>query len=282
MAELISIITPAFQAEAFIYRCVSSVLAQTYVDWEMLIVADDRVDYQALLRKRGIYDPRVRFLSSKKYQSGPNAARNIALQAARGQWIAPLDADDIFYRERLEHLYRAAQETGLSLDNGYVVQENQSANPQLIFEAALSHQFSFANFRQSRIPLLFLFYRGLIVQGWDVDVERGSDTLFNLRALEAAGYARFVARPLHEYWVHGQSVCHCPCAAEKFDLAYLYAIGRLNSDGLGFHSSQYREQVAELLREKMQINRLFESALRKGFTGNYQQFIAKAPLNGVA
>ena len=275
MADLVSIITPAFKAQSFIYRSVASVLAQSYVDWEMLIIADDELDYEQILKDRGIHDPRLRFFSTGKTQSGPNVARNIGLNAASGHWIAPLDADDIYYEDRLVCLLEAGQETGLALDNGYVVQEGAITNRQIIFSESESDRLHFSDFQKVQVPLLFLFHRGLILHGWDEDVARGADTLFNLRALEAAEYAKYVARPLHEYRVHNSSMCHQPNAAEHFDSAYLYTINKIESEGLGFRSLGFRKEVADYLREKKRINLLFDSAIRNGFKGNFQEFLSR-------
>ena len=104
MNNTISVITPAFNAEATIERAVRSVLCQTLNHWEMLIISDDGIDYRALLAARGIQDPRLRFFRSAGTASGPNATRNIGLQHATGDIIAPLDADDFYYPERFERL----------------------------------------------------------------------------------------------------------------------------------------------------------------------------------
>jgi glycosyltransferase involved in cell wall biosynthesis len=70
----------------------------------MLIVSDDGVDYERLLAQQGIRDARLRFFDTGHSGAGPNLSRNIALNAASGEFIAPLDADDLFYPERLEWL----------------------------------------------------------------------------------------------------------------------------------------------------------------------------------
>ena len=110
--ELVSIITPAYKAHSVIQRAVQSVISQTYPHWEMLIVSDDGCDYQDLLKQSAIHDPRLRFLKSDKIQSGPNVTRNIALAHAKGRYIAPLDADDLYYPPRLEKLLPAAKSHG--------------------------------------------------------------------------------------------------------------------------------------------------------------------------
>lgn len=106
MNDLISIITPVYNGEAYIEETLRCVLAQTYTNWEMLIV-DDISDDQtvAILRKYANQDPRIRFFVSD-VKGGASMARNKALKEAKGSYIAFLDADDLWKRDKLEKQYR--------------------------------------------------------------------------------------------------------------------------------------------------------------------------------
>ena len=277
MHELISIIMPAFRAEAFIAEAVRSVLQQSMQNWELIIISDDGRDYQQLLREArlqgfDIEDERLRFTYTGAIQTGPNHARNVGLKLARGQWIAPLDADDIYYPQRLERLSAAANETGLALDNLVLAGEVKGYEPALLDLEDGAH-FGFDEFKRSLAPLLFLFHRELITCGWDDDIARGADTLFNLRALELASYAVFQSQPLHEYRVHNNSLCHSEGAEKVFISAYDHTLARLNSDGLGFKTAAFRKKVIGLVEEKKRINHDFLQAVARGFTGNYQNFV---------
>lgn len=277
MRELITILMPAFNAEAFIAEAVNSVLNQSIENWELIIIADDSRDYQHILGKHRIHDERIRFCATQKDQSGPNHSRNVGLKLARGQWLAPLDADDIYYPQRLEKLMDAGQTTGLALDNinlsGSI---NIGSNPVIKLQATT---FGFEDFRKSLVPLLFLFNREIVVQGWDEDVVRGADTLFNLRALELAHHAGYVNEALHEYRIHNQSMCHAEGAEDLFIEAYEHTLARLNSDGLGFQSFDFRQKVIALIEEKQQINQDYRQAVTHGFKGNYQNFVQSLGLD---
>lgn len=274
MNTLISIITPCCRAEAFIERCVQSVLQQSYQNWEMLIVSDDGADYQKLLDTQGVCDERLRFLSSGGVQTGPNHSRNVALKQARGQWIAPLDADDVYYPDRLKQLLEATMQTGLALDNFYLVHSGKNQATTLGIPEVKRETFSLNDFLPIHRPLLFLFHRNLITQGWNTDIQRSADTVFNLRALEKAGYAALVNTPLHEYTVHGDSLCHCPQASLQFAQSYTHIVNRLNTDGLGFSSQEYKQQLLAYFAGKAQTNQAFANAEAQGFKGNFQDFLA--------
>src|ERR1700754_2791064 len=109
MTETVAVITPAFRAERWIGACVRSVLRQTYALWDHWIVADDGVDYEALLAAEGIRDPRLRFVSSGAIGGGASRARNVALDRIGTEHVAILDADDRFNPQKLEQAVAALQ-----------------------------------------------------------------------------------------------------------------------------------------------------------------------------
>lgn len=98
--ELVSVITPAYNAEKFIGDAIESVLAQTYAHWEMIIVDDCSTDETAKVVEQ-YSDKRIRFIQLKT-NSGPAIARNTSIQNAKGRYIAFLDSDDMWQPEKLE------------------------------------------------------------------------------------------------------------------------------------------------------------------------------------
>ena len=101
--KLVSIITPMYKGAAFVGETIESVLAQNYKDWEMIIVDDCSPDGGAGIAevKKYISDPRIILVESKENR-GSSGARNIALQKAKGRYIAFLDSDDIWHPDFLE------------------------------------------------------------------------------------------------------------------------------------------------------------------------------------
>jgi succinoglycan biosynthesis protein ExoO len=110
----VSVITPAYKAARYIGQAIESVQAQTLTDWEMIIVDDASPDETAEVVKRYLDDPRIKLIRSERNR-GECGARNLALEAAQGEWVAPLDADDWFAPQRLERLWQFAQEKGAIL-----------------------------------------------------------------------------------------------------------------------------------------------------------------------
>lgn len=105
----VSVIVPAFQAEATLARTLRSVLGQTHRDIEVLVVDDGSADGTCAIAERfRSLDKRVKVI--EQANAGVAAARNLAIEQADGDYIAPLDADDLWHPGKLElQLERFAQ-----------------------------------------------------------------------------------------------------------------------------------------------------------------------------
>ncbi|HTM02140.1 MAG TPA: glycosyltransferase [Vicinamibacterales bacterium] len=91
----VSVITPAWNAAAWLPETIASVLAQTHADWEWLIVDDGSADDTGVIVERASRaDARIRLL--RQSNAGPSAARNRAMREARGEYFAFLDSDDVW------------------------------------------------------------------------------------------------------------------------------------------------------------------------------------------
>uniref|UniRef100_B8HT92 Glycosyl transferase family 2 n=1 Tax=Cyanothece sp. (strain PCC 7425 / ATCC 29141) TaxID=395961 RepID=B8HT92_CYAP4 len=98
---LVSVSIPAYNAEAFIEKTLASVLTQTYRNIEVLVVDDGSQDRTAqIVQAIARHDPRVDLLQQSN--AGVAAARNKAIQAVHGEFVAPIDANDIWYPQNLE------------------------------------------------------------------------------------------------------------------------------------------------------------------------------------
>ena len=102
MNSLISVITPTYNCEKYIVETINSVIAQTYQNWEMIIVDDCSFDNTIkLVEKMVLEDSRIKLFKQEE-NLGAAQARNRALMEAKGKYIAYLDADDIWNKDKLE------------------------------------------------------------------------------------------------------------------------------------------------------------------------------------
>ena len=106
---LVSIITPCYNGEKYIAQTIDSVIAQTYKEWEMIIVDDGSKDGSAdLVRKYMESEPRIKFI--QQANAGSAAARNNGIRNCEGQYIALLDADDLWEPEFLDEQIKFMKE----------------------------------------------------------------------------------------------------------------------------------------------------------------------------
>lgn len=100
--NLVSIITPVHNTAAFLPDCIESVLAQSYPNWELILIDDASTDTSAdLISEYSQRHPRIRSFCLNTSVGAP-AARNKAISIAKGRFIAFLDSDDVWYPEKLK------------------------------------------------------------------------------------------------------------------------------------------------------------------------------------
>lgn len=107
-SPLISVLTPFYNAATTLLPAVQSVLAQTYQNWELVLVDDGSTD-GSLALAQALADPRIRVVSDG-VNRGHAHRRNQLLGLARGEFVAWLDADDLIHSRRLEKLLAAFEE----------------------------------------------------------------------------------------------------------------------------------------------------------------------------
>lgn len=101
LIPLITVLTPVFNSAHFLVETIESILAQSFTDYEFLLIDDGSTDDSlAIARQFEAIDPRIHVVSLE--HAGVVAAMNAGIQLARGQWIARIDADDLAQPDRLE------------------------------------------------------------------------------------------------------------------------------------------------------------------------------------
>ena len=107
----ISIIVPVYKVEQYLNECIDSILAQTFTDFELILVDDGSPDNcPALCDAAAAKDSRIRVIH--KPNGGVSTARNAGLDAVRGNWISFIDPDDSIDKTYLEKMHRAAVQSG--------------------------------------------------------------------------------------------------------------------------------------------------------------------------
>lgn len=222
----ITVVVAAYQAAATIERSLESVLAQTLTDLEVIVVDDGSTDDTvARVQRIAARDPRVRLIVQPR-NGGPAVARNTALQAARGRWVTPVDADDAILPQRLERLLQHAERMGADLmadnlffDGGSTEPSNLAyrAGAQETTRLLSAHALLESDMPRNNIcsfgylkPLMrrdFLIAQGL---SYDEDLRIGEDLQLYVRATMAGGRFGFTDWPGYSYYRNSGSLTHAP------------------------------------------------------------------------
>lgn len=114
MAPEISIIVPVYCAEKYIHQCIESILEQTFLNFELILVDDGSPDNcGAICDEYARRDNRIQAIHQKN--QGQAAARNHGIAHARGKWISFVDSDDVLHPQIIELLYNAVIENHVKL-----------------------------------------------------------------------------------------------------------------------------------------------------------------------
>lgn len=139
---LVSIITPSYNCADFIEKTILSVQKQTYTNWEMLITDDcSRDNSVEIIQKIAAHDSRVKLFILDK-NCGAGVARNNSIKHARGKYIAFLDSDDMWMKEKLEKQIAFMEDKKCDLSyTSYMVIDEDDKTIGLVL-APNSHSFS--------------------------------------------------------------------------------------------------------------------------------------------
>lgn len=293
-APLLSVIVPVYNAEAYLARCVDSILAQTWADLELLLVNDGSTDRSAALCDAYAERDR-RVIALHRPNGGVCAARNAGIDRAAGEYIGFVDADDWiapdYYAALLALLQRTGQRIGVC--NFFRYEDGVAAENRLPdFVAAESGVFTGEDgYRSVLMPGSFqcfswnkLMHRS-IFEGpdglrYDESLSLFEDMLFTVQALGAAGSLAYTRQPGYYYFIRPGSISHSdwrtqargllalqkaiavlpPAYASWTKSAYYSFLPRLSYCA---HAAGDMQAYGQLRREFAQLDRSYRQAYRR-------------------
>lgn len=100
---IVGVVITAYNAERFIREALDSVQSQTFTNWEAIVVDDNSTDEtRSIVERYSKDDSRISLIRSHQRSGGPAAGRNRAVAATTAEWVAFLDADDVWHVQKLE------------------------------------------------------------------------------------------------------------------------------------------------------------------------------------
>ena len=218
--KLISVCIPAYNAASFIQETLQSISAQTYKNWEVIVVEDGTCDgTKDIVEKfKKQVNQDVTYIRQRK-NSGVSASRNRAVDSARGEWIALIDSDDLWHENHLADLVNTANSQPLSslIHSGVTVFDSESGltifdekrSPEAISRLPLSLFKAEYTIQPSACMIAADLYKQ--VGGFNIDLGHSEDLEMWFRCARAGCKFAYTGRNTSYYRKHtGGASAHSP------------------------------------------------------------------------
>lgn len=262
---MISIIVPVYNVEQYLSRCVESIKASTFADYEIILVDDGSKDGSGTICDRlAKEDDKIRVVH--KQNGGLSSARNSGLDIAQGEYVFFLDSDDEIYPYTLETLYSLMSDDVDMVTGGYVKCDGKGEifykveaeiTKKLSRDEAglmLSHPLYYET---NGMACIHLYRRNIIEEAhlrFDETILFCEDTPFVAKYISLCqGNIMFTAKPIYKYYFRGSSL-----TGSAFD--------------------KYKESTFDYLRSKLEVyktlkdNRFSKEAVKAAAVMSYDAY----------
>lgn len=234
--NLISIITPVYNAERFISETIKSVLAQQYRNWELILVNDQSTDNSLnIIEEFASADSRIKVINLRE-NSGAAVARNTGIEAAKGQYIAFIDSDDYWDKDKLIRQIAFMQKGNIAFsytdfrlvdETGQILKEKANVPISLDYTGLL---------KNTAIACSTVMIDRNIVGEFSMPlVRKGQDTATWLKIMRETGVTAYgISLPLNSYRQVAGSISSDRIGALKRTWNTYY-----NLEKLPFHKASY-------------------------------------------
>lgn len=201
----VSIITPVYNASAFLEDTINCVLNQTFQDWEWLLTDDQSTDRSVAIIQQ-FSDPRIKLISADK-NGGAGHARNLSLREATGDYITFLDADDFWEPNFLEEMIAFMKREKIELAYSNYARCDENLNPQ-IADFVADTEVTFGNLLKTcRLSLLSTMYDSRRVgKEYFPEGTKREDHVMWLNLLKKIHVGKPFPKTMAKYRMHPQSI----------------------------------------------------------------------------
>ena len=183
---VVSIIVPVYNAEKDLHRCIDSIIAQTFTDWELFLIDDGSKDSSGVICDEfATKDNRIRVIH--KENGGVSSARNVGLDNARGEWITFVDSDDWIKPQYLEHLFGSIEKSDLVIAYATIYREEEHIGEEEYYPSHVVTEENFSVLFEENALIWHTspwgkLYRRRLIQNADLkfveNVHIGEDAIF--------------------------------------------------------------------------------------------------------
>ena len=219
----ISIIIPIFNSEKFIHQCLESIVSQTLIDWECILINDGSIDNSGMIcEEYAEKDNRFKVIHQKN--GGSASARNAGLQHCHSKYIAFVDSDDYIGNNYLEKLYNAIETNDADLIIcGYTEQKGKQKKKIIPTLGLKNIESVFADFLSGQIKgyLWNKLFKSEIIERHSIKFSEGhnlwEDNLFVLQYLYKSHKIFFISDCIYNYNRQIQNSLTRCLTSKKFD-----------------------------------------------------------------
>lgn len=245
-SPLVSVVVPCYNSEKFIVETIESVLAQTYDNFELIVVDDGSTDNSGQLISQ-FNDKRLNYL--RRSNGGAGYARNLGIRQSRGEYIALLDSDDLYLpnnlKEKVQFLEENeflglvhSQEIVFDSSTGSEIKRTQGLHGNVLkellaLEETVIHSPSSVVFRKSLIERAGYYREDIAVcEDWE----------FWVRLAKCSDFG-YIAEPLTKYRIHSGQIHSNISVMEN---GMLKVLPDLKSKGFWSSSTAFRRSKSKL------------------------------------
>ena len=223
----ISVIVPMYNVEKYLGVCITSILDQTFKDFELILIDDCSTD-KTLEVAKSFTDSRIKILRNEKNLGVPGAVRNIGIDAAQGDYIYFCDSDDAVLKNGLEILYNAAKDNdadAVNITQWYVAKDAEFQTVKNIpvkrmkisdvapVDSDLKTRIAqeFLKNRMHVSPGIFFHRRKFLLENkikFPVDMAVAEDVIFTFEVVCAADKIVKIDTPFYIYRIRPESISH--------------------------------------------------------------------------
>ena len=230
MKPLISVIVPVYKVEPYLHRCVDSILAQTFTDFELILVDDGSPDNcGAICDEYAAKDSRIHVIHQEN--GGLSAARNTGLDWAfansDSEWVNFIDSDDWVQEEYLDRLYRACVDTNVEISVvGFIETDGSlsytSSDDDFSLKTIPTEEFYFQPVEEyAQLPIVSAcgkLYRKELWKGIRFPVGKINEDRFTThQVLFQTKRATYLIAPLYFYFIRAGSIMHSEWTPKRLD-----------------------------------------------------------------
>ena len=272
----VSIVMPAFQAKGTIASAVASVLKQHHPHWELLLVSDDKIDYELVLGRANLSHKGIQFLSTGVTGSGAAIARNVGLDAARFEYVATLDADDMMHPKKLE--LAVAQLPNYPLVSCALQLLTHEHKPLRTIGLGGNRILNCQNYKFINFSgdCTIVYDRGVADPRFDPTLFCVNDFDFLLKLFSNIQQSFHFGQVLHAYVKQPVSITKGPGASQKIIQTKQRLLERLASGYYSFADPQSARYFEHFLVRSLAAEVAYEKALRVNPNAIFEDYIEQA------